>query len=313
MNNDISIYVEGLTKRFGDFTAVRDISFEVKKGEIFGFLGANGAGKSTTIRMLIGILEPTSGYAIVGGYNIIENVEMVKQSIGYMSQRFSLYEDLTAKENLDFYGGIYGLDEKELKNRVSWAAEAADLTDKEDVLAGELAGGWKQRLALSCALLHKPKIVFLDEPTSGVDPISRRNFWNLIQSITDEGVTVFVTTHYLEEAEYCNSLAFIYNGEIITKGTPSALKKNVIKRKVFEIESKEPDKLIDCFKVEEFVDDISIFGLKVHIIPNREDIDKDYISGFLKNKRLEFKKIDEIVPSLEDVFIEIIKLKRENA
>jgi len=313
MNNDTSIYAEGLTKKFGDFTAVNNISLEVKSGEIFGFLGANGSGKSTTIRMLIGIMKPTSGYAVVGGHNIIENPEMVKMSIGYMSQRFSLYEDLTVKENLDFFGGIYGLDEKVLKQRVQWALGVADLNGKENIRAFELPGGWKQKLALSCALLHKPKIVFLDEPTSGVDPISRRNFWNLIQSITDEGVTAFVTTHYLEEAEYCNNLAFIHNGSIVIQGTPPDLKKNVIKQKVFEIEGKDPNKLIDCLKQEEFVDDISIFGLKVHIIPRSEDIDKNFIAGYLKNKYIEYTKIDEIVPSLEDVFIELIKLNRENA
>ena len=307
MNNNNSIFVENLSKRFGDFTAVNNVSFAVKKGEIFGFLGANGSGKSTTIRMLIGILEPTSGSAIVNGYNVIENPEMVKQSIGYMSQRFSLYDDLTVRENLEFYGGIYGMDKIEIKTRILWALEKSDLTGKEDVMAFELAGGWKQRLAFSCALLHNPKIVFLDEPTSGVDPIARRNFWNLIQSITYEGITVFITTHYLEEAEYCNSLAFIYNGEIIITGTPAELKKNVIKRTLFEIENKDPDKLIDCFRKEKFIYDLSIFGSKVHIIPDSKDIDKNYIAEFLKGKDIEFKKIEEIKPSLEDVFIELIK------
>lgn len=313
MNDGISIYVEKLTKQFGKFTAVDEVSFEVRRGEIFGFLGANGSGKSTTIRMLIGILEPTSGYALVGGYNIVKDAEMVKQSIGYMSQRFSLYEDLTVRENLDFYGGIYGVDEKELKNRISWAIEVADLKGKENIKAFELPGGWKQRLALSCALLHKPKIVFLDEPTSGVDPISRRNFWNLIQFITGEGVTVFVTTHYLEEAEYCNNLAFIYNGAIIIQGAPAELKKNVIKRKVFEIETTDPAALMNYFRQENFVQDVAIFGLKLHVIPNREEIDKNFIHQYLINKGVEVKQIDEIVPSLEDVFIELIKMKREDA
>lgn len=313
MNNNVSIYVEKLTKKFGKFTAVDEVSFEVRRGEIFGFLGANGSGKSTTIRMLIGILEPTSGYALVGGYNIVKDAEMVKQSIGYMSQRFSLYEDLTVRENLDFYGGIYGVDEKELKNRISWALEVADLNGKEDIKASELPGGWKQRLALSCALLHKPKIVFLDEPTSGVDPISRRNFWNLIQAITEEGVTVFVTTHYLEEAEYCNNLAFIYNGMIIIQGAPAELKKNVIKRKVFEIENNDPVTLMSYFKAENFVQDVAIFGLKVHVIPNREEVDKIFLHKYLNSKGIEVIKIDEIIPSLEDVFIELIKMKRDDA
>ena len=313
MNNNTAIHVEGLTKKFGDFTAVNNVTFDIKKGEIFGFLGANGSGKTTTIRMLIGIMQPTSGFAVVGGHNIVENPEKVKESIGYMSQRFSLYEDLTVEENLTFYGGIYGMSDEEMMERIPWALEKSDLTGKNDIMAFELPLGWKQRLALSSALLHKPQIVFLDEPTSGVDPISRRNFWNLIQSITDEGVTVFVTTHYLEEAEYCDNLAFIYNGELIIRGTPSGLKKKVLNRKVFEIENKDPDRLFEYFRREEFVEDVSIFGLKIHVIPKRADIDSSYIADFLKSKNIEFQKIDEIIPSLEDVFIELIKSRKEDA
>jgi len=313
MNNGVSIRVDGLTKRFGDFTAVNNVSFDVKKGEIFGFLGSNGSGKSTTIRMLIGILEPTAGFAVVSGYNILKDAEKVKRSIGYMSQRFSLYEDLTVEENLDFYGGIYGMEDLDIKKRISWALEQSELKGKEHMLARELPGGWKQRLALSCALLHRPEIVFLDEPTSGVDPISRRNFWNLIQSITEQGITVFVTTHYLEEAEYCNNLAFIHHGDIIITGTPSDLKKNVIRKKIFEIESTDPLYLMEILKKEKFVADVSIFGLKVHVFPAFESVNITEIDAFIKERGIEVKKIDEIVPSLEDVFIELIKQKRENA
>jgi len=312
MIDELSLDVNGLTKKFGRFTAVNKVTFEVYKGEIFGFLGANGAGKSTTIRMLCGILEPTEGDAVVGGYNVIKEPEKVKQSIGYMSQKFSLYEDLTVHENLEFYGGIYGVEEKELARRINWALEVSELTGKDNILAGELAGGWKQRLALSSALLHNPKIVFLDEPTSGVDPVSRRNFWNLIQNVAGEGVTVFVTTHYLEEAEYCHRLAFIYNGEIIVKGAPSSIKKDVLKRKVFEIESSEPVSLIEKLEKADFVDDISIFGLKVHIITTEEQFEKSKIIDFMKTENIDFKQVDDIIPSLEDVFIELIKIKRKD-
>lgn len=313
MNNKVSIHVNELTMRFGSFTAVDNVSFDVKEGEIFGFLGANGAGKSTTIRMLCGLLQPTSGYAVVGGYNIIKEPEMVKQSIGYMSQRFSLYEDLTVWENLEFYGGIYGIEEWELSDRVKTAVLEADLAGQENRLAGELAGGWKQRLALSCALLHKPKIVFLDEPTSGVDPISRRQFWDLIQTISDRDVTVFVTTHYLEEAEYCHNLAFIYDGRIITRGKPSSLKKDVIKKKVFEIETNNPIVFIDILQKQDFVEDVSVFGLNIHVIAGHKDVDAKMLTDFLNKNNMEFKNVDEIVPSLEDVFIDLIKTQRKNA
>lgn len=313
MNDNVSIDVNELTIRFGSFTAVDKVSFDVKEGEIFGFLGANGAGKSTTIRMLCGLLRPSSGYAVVGGYNIIKEPEKVKQAIGYMSQRFSLYEDLTVWENLEFYGGIYGINESELSERIKTAILEADLSGQENRMAGELAGGWKQRLALSCALLHKPKIVFLDEPTSGVDPISRRNFWSLIQKIADNGVTVFVTTHYLEEAEYCNNLSFIHQGKIIITGNPADLKTNVIKKKVFEIETDNPIPLIETLKKEEFAADVSIFGLNVHLMPEEKSVDKEFLSEYMVQKEIKFNKIDEIVPSLEDVFIGLIKSRDENA
>jgi len=309
MKNDVPIRVSGLTKKFGDFTAVNDVSFEVKKGEIFGFLGSNGSGKSTTIRMLIGILEPTAGTAVVGGYNVLKNPEKVKETVGYMSQRFSLYEDLTVYENLNFYGGIYGMRENDIKSRINWVLEKADMKGKEHLLARELPSGWKQRLALSCALLHRPKIVFLDEPTSGVDPVSRRNFWNLINFITEEGITVFVTTHYLEEAEYCNNLAFIHFGRIIISGNPSELKRNVIKRSVFEIESREPIKISEILKKEDFIEDVSIFGVKVHVMPKTVNVNSEYLKTYMKDKSIGYKRINEIIPSLEDVFIELIKQK----
>lgn len=220
-----AVTAKNLTKTFGDFTAVNDLSFEVPQGEIFGFLGPNGAGKSTTIRMLCGLLSPSSGQAVVAEVDVGKDPESVKRRIGYMSQKFSLYEDLTVEENLNFYGGIYGLDDSRLKARKEWALDMADLSRRRGDMAGSLTGGWRQKLALACAVLHEPPIVFLDEPTSGVDPVSRRTFWELINDMSDRGITVFVTTHYMEEAEYCNRLAMIFRGDMIALGTPGELKR----------------------------------------------------------------------------------------
>ena len=219
-----AVVVENLEKRFGRFVAVARISFQVAKGEVFGFLGPNGAGKSTTIRMLCGILTPSSGTGTVAGFNVRTQPERIKQNIGYMSQRFSLYQDLTVEENIDFYSGIYGIPAARKRERKEWVIEMAGLAGHRHRLTSVLSGGWKQRLALGCAILHEPPIVFLDEPTSGVDPISRRQFWDLIYDMSGRGVTIFVTTHYMDEAEYCNRLGLIYRGELIALGTPYELK-----------------------------------------------------------------------------------------
>jgi ABC-2 type transport system ATP-binding protein len=223
-NSNNTVTVQELEKRFGDFTAVNRISFEVARGEIFGFLGPNGAGKSTTIRMLCGILVPTSGAGSVGGFDIVREQPKIKQHIGYMSQRFSLYDDLTVEENIDFYSGIYGVTREKKKQRKQWVVEMAGLDSFRKTLTRTLPVGFKQRLSLGCALLHEPGIVFLDEPTSGVDPIARKNFWNLIKQMASTGVTVFVTTHYMDEAENCNRIALIYKGSIIAMGTSDRLK-----------------------------------------------------------------------------------------
>jgi ABC-2 type transport system ATP-binding protein len=219
-----AVYLVNLTKHFGDFVAVDAISLTVPKGQIFGFLGPNGAGKSTTIRMLCGILAPTSGSGSVAGCDIATQPELIKENIGYMSQRFSLYEDLTVEENIAFYGGVYRIPPQRLQERTEWVISMAGLTERRRSLASELSGGWRQRLALGCAILHEPAIVFLDEPTSGVDPLSRRTFWGLIRRLAEGGVTVFVTTHYMDEAEYCDRLAMIYRGELVAVGTPLELK-----------------------------------------------------------------------------------------
>ena len=266
--------VNNLTKVFGKFTAVDNINFNVKQGEIFGFLGANGAGKSTTIRMLIGILEPTSGDALVSGYSIKNQSDLVKKNIGYMSQKFSLYNDLTVVENIRFFAGIYGLDGKKYEERKKWVLKVADLENMENVITGSLPGGIKQRLALGTAVIHEPKIVFLDEPTSGVDPISRRNFWDLINELSEGGTTVLVTTHYLDEAEFCNDIILINAGKLIAQGNSKELKTNYIKNPILEIES---DRIVDSMEIlekEKWVGETSIFGNYIHVILNDSTINE---------------------------------------
>lgn len=222
------VYVKDLTKKFGDFTAVDRISFSVKKGEIFGFLGPNGAGKSTTIRMLCGIISPTSGEGRVAGYDIFKESEQVKHSIGYMSQKFSLYKDMTCFENIRFYLGIYSVPEKEWNERIEWVLGMARLKEMRNRLTGDLPTGWRQRLALGCALIHRPEILFLDEPTSGVDPLTRRHFWEFINHLAEEGITVFVTTHYMDEARNCGRIVMINNGAIAASGSPSSILKEIL-------------------------------------------------------------------------------------
>jgi len=266
-----SIEVKNLTKKFGTFTAVDNISFGVKQGEIFGFLGANGAGKSTTIRMLTGILEPTSGDAIVGGFSIKNDSDKVKTQIGYMSQKFSLYNDLTVEENIRFFAGVYGMKRKEIDERKKWVLSVAGLQGKEHLITSSLPGGIKQRLALGTAVIHEPKIVFLDEPTSGVDPLSRRNFWDLINALSEGGTTVLVTTHYLEEAEFCNNIILINAGKLIAQGKPKELKTNYIKNTILEIESDRVVDSLDILEKEKWVGETSIFGNSIHLILNDEN------------------------------------------
>jgi ABC-2 type transport system ATP-binding protein len=223
-----SIEVNNLTKKFGKFTSVDNISFDVKEGEVFGFLGANGAGKSTTIKMLCGILEPSGGDAMVGGFNIQKESDKVKQSIGYMSQKFSLYGDLTVEENINFFSSVYGLTGEKLEERKKWVLRIAGIEGRKNSLTQTLSTGFKQRLALGCAVIHEPKIVFLDEPTGGVDPLSRKNFWDLINELSERGITVFVTTHYLDEAEFCNRIMMIDAGKLIAGGSPAELKEQFL-------------------------------------------------------------------------------------
>lgn len=304
-----SIEVKNLTKKFGDFVSVNDISFNVKKGEVFGFLGANGAGKSTTIRMLCGILKPTSGDAIVGGFSVMNQPEKVKQQIGYMSQIFSLYNDLTVEENINFFGSIYGLSNRILEERKKWVLSVADLIGKEKLLTNSLPGGIKQRLALGTAVIHKPAIVFLDEPTSGVDPIARRNFWELINSLSEDGTTVVVTTHYLEEAEYCNNIILIDAGKLIAEGNPKELKERYIKNKIIEIECERISDAIDILSKEKFIIETNIFGNSIHISVNENYHSEKQIVDVLSSNSINVFKISEISPTLEDVFIHLVDKK----
>lgn len=308
-----SIEVNKLTKTFGKFTAVDNISFNVVQGEIFGFLGANGAGKSTTIRMLIGILEPTSGDALVGGYSIKKQPDLVKTQIGYMSQKFSLYNDLTVEENIRFFAGVYGLTGKKYDERKNWVLKVADLEGKEKLLTNSLPGGIKQRLALGTAVIHEPKIVFLDEPTSGVDPISRRNFWDLIHDLSAGGTTVLVTTHYLDEAEFCNDIILINAGRLIAQGNAKELKTNYIKNTILEIES---DRVVDSMEIlekEDWVDETSIFGNNIHVILNDNSRGEKDIRHILTEKNsIAVHHVDKIVPTLEDVFIHLLEKDKSN-
>lgn len=307
-----SIEVKGLTKKFGKFTSVDNISFDVKQGEVFGFLGANGAGKSTTIKMLCAILEPSNGDALVAGYSIKKEPDNVKKNIGYMSQKFSLYSDLTVEENINFFASIYGLEGAKLDDRKKWVLKTAGLEDRKDSLTGTLSTGFKQRLALGCAVIHEPKIVFLDEPTGGVDPISRKNFWDLINDLSTNGITVFVTTHYLDEAEFCNRIMMIDAGKIIAGGSPNELKTKYLDNVIFECECSDPDKAITLLDNSGFVKGTAYFGEYIHItLKSGEaasaDIRKDEITGLLTKNNIEVIRIERISPSLEDVFVNLLE------
>ena len=307
INNNITVSVENLEKKFGSFIAVDRINFEVKRGEIFGFLGPNGAGKSTTIRMLCGILTPTSGDGHVGGYDINREQELIKQNIGYMSQKFSLYEDLTVEENIDFYSGIYKVPQKYRKEREDWIIKMAGIEAFRSHPTGTLSGGWKQRLALGCAIVHEPKIIFLDEPTSGVDPIARNNFWKLIKDMAREGVTVFVTTHYMDEAENCDRLALIYKGTIIATGAPSDLKTQCMQGDVVKISLPDPEDWIEKMKELDCVKEAALFGIALHAIVKDYRTATPVLSGLFSKAGIKDFAIEKIPPSLEDIFVSMIE------
>ncbi|MBU1106062.1 MAG: ATP-binding cassette domain-containing protein [Candidatus Riflebacteria bacterium] len=299
-----SVKVNNLSRAFGDFKAVDEISLEVKQGEIFGFLGPNGAGKSTTIRMLCGLLIPSSGEGTVAGFDLASESEKIKQNIGYMSQKFSLYVDLSVKENISFYGGIYGLSGNNFNRRISWALQLSGLTGLENSTVGILSLGFRQRLALACSLLHEPTIVFLDEPTSGVDPLTRRQFWETIREMAQNGITVFVTTHYMEEAEYCDRVAFINRGKIMACGSPGQLKKSVIKSNIFHV-----NRLLTSVELEKIrslacVIDAYVYGTGFHVATAQNHILADIAEAVQDNTMLQ-EKIIPVVPGMEDVFVQL--------
>jgi ABC-2 type transport system ATP-binding protein len=299
-----AIEVRQLTRRFGAFVAVNELSFDVGQGEIFGFLGSNGAGKSTTIRMLCGLLRPTSGSARVGGIDVGTQPEAEKQRIGYMSQRFSLYEKLTVDQNIAFFGGIYGLDRERLAARREFVLEMAGLRGREGMLTGALSGGWKQRLGLGCAILHEPSIVFLDEPTGGVDPLSRRTFWRLIDGLAAKGTTVLVTTHYLDEAEHCHRVAIIDAGKLAALGTVPELKQIFAGRPIVEVRATRPVEAMRWLEEMPDVEKTSIFGTAVHAVMRSSDTSPDGIAAQLDAAGIP-AHCRVVAPSLEDVFLDI--------
>ncbi len=311
-NRESPILVQDLTKRFGKFTAVDHVSFSVRSGEVFGWLGPNGAGKTTTIRMLLGLLKPTSGDSLVLGFNSATQTKSVHAHVGYMSQQFTLYNDLTAKQNIRFYGGVHGLSSEELRQRISEIIQMAGLEGRENTLTGNLSGGWKQRLALGCAIVHHPKVVFLDEPTAGVDPISRRQFWELIYQMTKEGVTVLVTTHYMDEAELCQRVGFISGGRLVALDTISQLKLTQMRGQVLEVSTSEPEKAIRILKVAQQnsripVDEVALYGAQIHaVVPNAQEY-KKVIQQLLTENNVQANSIEWIAPTLEDVFISSVK------
>ena len=306
-NNPIVIVsIRNLVKRFGQVYAVHGISLDVNRGEIFGFLGPNGAGKSTTIRMLCGILPPTSGEGKVAGYDVTGEAEKIKSHIGYMSQKFSLYEDLTVEENIDFYSGIYKIPAEKKISRKEWVLSMAGLQEHRDSKTASLSAGWKQRLSLGCAILHEPPVVFLDEPTSGVDPLSRRNFWELIYQMSEQGTTIFVTTHYMEEAEYCDRLALIYRGELTAVGTPRELKRKLMKDQIVEIKTLDPQDLIEPLQRVRGVKEVALYGGGLHLVVEAFDTVQPDLQSVLQ----QFKhpaKLKRVEPSLEDVFVSLIE------
>jgi ABC-2 type transport system ATP-binding protein len=304
--SDQAIEVNNLVKKFGSFTAVDNISFAVNKGEVFGFLGPNGAGKTTTIRMLCGLLTPTAGRGKVGGFDITKQSEEIKKHIGYMSQKFSLYDDLTVSENIDFYAGMYQTKREIRKRKHEEIVKRAELFGKEDVLTANLAGSVKQHLALGCALIHDPAIIFLDEPTAGVDPLSRKKFWHVIKDLARQGVTVLVTTHYMDEAEQCDRISLINNGRLIAIDTPKNLKANYVRGALLEIECADVMLGLEVLREIPAFSDVALYGLFLHVMVENEG-QAGEIEAVLKNRNIDVNRIEKIEPSLEDVFVFLVE------
>jgi len=306
-HNSWAVEVEGLVKRFDSFVAVDHVSFQVRRGEIFGFLGPNGAGKSTTIRVLCGLLGPSEGRASVGGLDVATQAEEIRQNIGYMSQKFSLYDDLTVEENIDFFSGIYGVPKERRAERKEYVLRMAGLEEWRRGMTRLLAGGWKQRLALGCAILHEPPIIFLDEPTSGVDPIARRGFWSLIYDLSAAGHTIFVSTHYMDEAEYCHRLALMYRGKIIALGTPDALKRELESRSILRLDSSDPLETMKALESAKGISDVAVFGSGLHVTVQDPQAAIPQIRERLAGRNIAIDRLEEIQPSMEDVFVAMIE------
>jgi ABC-2 type transport system ATP-binding protein len=303
MQEGWAVEVEDLTKCFGHFCAVDRVSFAVRRGEIFGFLGPNGAGKSTTIRILCGLLKPSGGRARVGGLDVAAVPEQVRKNIGYMSQKFSLYDDLSVEENIDFFSGIYRVPRALRAERKDHALRMAGLEERRGALTRTLSGGWKQRLALGCAILHRPPVLFLDEPTSGVDPIARRAFWALIYQLSDAGHTVFVSTHYMDEAEYCHRLALMYRGRIIALGAPGELKSTMPSQSLLDLQSSDPLGSMRALEQEPGIRDIAVFGGGLHVTVADPAAAAPRIHQILASANITIRHLEVIPPSMEDVFV----------
>jgi ABC-2 type transport system ATP-binding protein len=306
------VIAEDLTKCFDDFTAVDKVSFRIHPGEVFGWLGPNGAGKTTTIRMLLGLIQPTSGKLSVLGYDPVTQAKTMQAHVGYMSQLFTLYNDLTARENIRFYGLVYGLKRDELARRQEEIIRMAGLEGREDTLTANLSGGWKQRLALGCAIVHNPKVVFLDEPTAGVDPISRREFWGLIYAMAKKGTTVLVTTHYMDEAELCQRVGFISQGRLVAIGTPDELKQTRMHGDVLEINTPDPDRAMRLLKEAQSkkslpLEEVALYGAQIHVVVPSAEKFRQPVKKLLKAEAVQVDSLEWIVPTLEDVFISTIR------
>ncbi len=313
MHNGTAVDVHDLLKRFGDFTAVDHVSLQVSRGEIFGFLGPNGAGKSTTIRMLCGLLIPTSGQASVGGFDVATQSEQIKQSIGYMSQKFSLYDDLEVEENIDFFSGIYGVPKAQRAQRKEYVLDMSSLGERRHTMTRLLPGGMKQRLALGCAILHQPPILFLDEPTSGVDPIARRDFWDLIYRLSAAGHTIFVSTHYMDEAEYCHRLALMYRGRVIALGTPAELKQSLEGHHLMALESSDTLESMKALEGEPGVSEVAVFGGGLHVTVDSPETGGGTIRRRLAERGIGVRSLESITPSMEDVFVAMIEQEERRA
>ena len=306
-----AVETHGLTKRFGKITAVDHVDLRVRRGELYGFLGPNGAGKSTTLRMLCGILEPTEGEGRVLGIDLRHEPERVKSAIGYMSQRFSLYDDLTVSENLAFYSRVYEVPRATRAERIARMMRLADLTGRERQLAGQLSGGYRQRLALSCALVHQPQLIFLDEPTAGVDPVSRRTFWALIRRLADEGTTIMVTTHYMDEAELCDTLGFIYQGRLIAQDAPLTIKNETFAGQVCEIDAADPSRTADLLADRDDVEEVVRVGGRVRVIVAPGGPTPDGLAAALREAGVDVRWIRAVEPSVEDLFVSFVDRERK--